>query len=143
VTVRLGLGESGRGESGRGGRVLRTGQVAAEAGVNVQTLRYYERRGLLPEPARSPGGHRAYPAETVARLRMIKAAQRLGFTLDEIAVLLGRRRSDLHGKAVAKLAELEAKIQDLDATRTRLAAVVAAGCDDLTNCTAPACPFSR
>lgn len=60
---------------------LRSSQVAAAAGVNPQTLRYYERRGLLAEPERSLGGHRLYPAEAVTVLRVIKAAQRLGFTL--------------------------------------------------------------
>ena len=70
------------------GAALRSGQVAVAAGVNVETLRYYERRGLLAEPDRSPGGHRLYPAETVTVLRVIKAAQRLGFTLEEVADLL-------------------------------------------------------
>ena len=69
---------------------LRSGQVAAAAGINPQTLRYYRRRGLLAEPDRSLGGHRADPAETVTVLRVIKAAQRLGFTLDEVAGLPGR-----------------------------------------------------
>ena len=63
---------------------LRSGAVAAAAGVNVETLRYYERRGLLREPSRSLGGHRLYPAEAVTTLRVIKAAQQLGFTLDEL-----------------------------------------------------------
>jgi MerR family mercuric resistance operon transcriptional regulator len=57
---------------------LRSSQVAAAAGVNVQTLRYYERRGLLSEPQRSLGGHRLYPPEAVTTLQVIKAAQRLG-----------------------------------------------------------------
>ena len=63
---------------------LRAGEVAQAAGVNRQTLRYYERRGLLAEPDRSPGGHRLYDDQAVTTLRVIKAAQRLGFTLDEI-----------------------------------------------------------
>jgi DNA-binding transcriptional MerR regulator len=77
-----------------GGDGLRSGQVAAAAGVNVETLRYYERRGLLAVPDGSPGGHRLYPAEAVTVLRVIKTAQRLGFTLDEVADLLevGRHR---------------------------------------------------
>ncbi|MFD0803890.1 MerR family transcriptional regulator, partial [Streptomonospora algeriensis] len=70
------------------GPVLRSGQVAEAAGVNLQTLRYYERRGLLAEPQRSNGGHRLYPPEAVTVLRVIKAAQRLGFTLQEVADLL-------------------------------------------------------
>lgn len=63
---------------------LRSGQIAHAAGLNQQTLRYYERRGLLAEPDRTPGGHRIYPAETVTVLRVIKAAQRLGFSLQEV-----------------------------------------------------------
>ncbi len=76
---------------------LRSGQVAEAAGVNVQTLRYYERRGLLSEPERSNGGHRLYGEDAVTSLRVIKAAQRLGLTLDEVAELLeaGRHR---HGR---------------------------------------------
>ena len=67
---------------------MRSAQVARAAGVNLQTLRYYERRGLLAEPDRSPGGHRLYPPEAVTVLRVIKGAQRLGFSLDEVADLL-------------------------------------------------------
>ena len=75
MTGRTGTGGVGAPEG------LRSGQVAAAAGVNIETLRYYERRGLLSEPDRSPGGHRMYDAEAVKTLRVIKAAQRLGFTL--------------------------------------------------------------
>jgi DNA-binding transcriptional MerR regulator len=117
---------------------VRTGEVARRAGVNVQTLRYYERRGLLPTPARTSGGHRVYAPATVGLLRTIKAAQGLGFTLDEIALLLASgRRPGLHRRAVAKLAEVEAKIEELSAARGTLAAIVAAGCDDLTDCSCP------
>lgn len=63
---------------------LRTGEVAARAGVNVQTLRYYERRGLLKEPERRTSGYREYPADAVQLIRFIKRAQELGFTLSEI-----------------------------------------------------------
>ncbi|GLX96736.1 MerR family DNA-binding transcriptional regulator [Herbidospora sp. NBRC 101105] len=75
---------------------LRSGQVAQQAGVNPQTLRYYERRGLIAEPPRSPGGHRAYPPETVDLLIVIKAAQRLGFTRidDRLAETSGRPNAD-------------------------------------------------
>ena len=89
---------------------MRSAQVARAAGVNQQTLRYYERRGLLAEPDRSPGGHRLYPPEAVTVLRVIKAAQRLGFSLDEVADLLqtGRHR---HGHTDAGLqAHAAAKI---------------------------------
>ncbi|HUZ24899.1 MAG TPA: MerR family transcriptional regulator [Streptosporangiaceae bacterium] len=67
---------------------LRSGQLARAVGVNQQTLRYYERRGLLAAPHRTAGGHRLYPPETVTVLRLIKAAQRLGFSLREVADVL-------------------------------------------------------
>jgi MerR family mercuric resistance operon transcriptional regulator len=131
---------------------LRSSEVAAAAGVNPQTLRYYERRGLLAEPERSLGGHRLYPAEAVTALKVIKAAQRLGFTLDEVADLLeaGRhphRRADagLQARAQAKLAEVEAKIADLRAIADNLRAAADAGCDDLITCAGQACcpiPFA-
>lgn len=124
---------------------LRSGEVAEQAGVNVQTLRYYERRGLLTEPARSLGGHRLYPPDTVALLNVIKAAQRLGFTLDEVADLIaaGRRHPtpDLRQRAIDKLAEIDARIAALQAIRGTLAEVVQARCDSLTNCTCADCPM--
>ncbi|MCZ7421552.1 MerR family transcriptional regulator [Verrucosispora sp. WMMA2121] len=129
---------------------LRSGQLADAAGVNRQTLRYYERRGLLASPQRSPGGHRIYPAETVDLLRVIKTAQRLGFTLDEVADLLdaGRhrhgRRPDggLRARARSKLAEIERKLADLTVVRDTLRAAISAGCDDLVACAdSPCCPL--
>jgi MerR family mercuric resistance operon transcriptional regulator len=99
---------------------LRSGQVAQAAGVNRQTLRYYERRGLLAEPDRTLGGHRLYPPQAVTVLRVIKAAQRLGFTLEEVADLLvagrhrhgGPRDVGLQAQATAKLGEVEKRIED-------------------------------
>ncbi|BCJ69429.1 MerR family transcriptional regulator [Polymorphospora rubra] len=125
---------------------LRSSQVAAAAGVNLQTLRYYERRGLLAEPERTLGGHRLYPPGTVALLNVIKAAQRLGFTLDEVAELLdaGRRRhptADLRQRAIDKIAEIDAKVANLTAIRAALTDVVDARCDSLTNCTCADCPI--
>ena len=67
---------------------LTIGQLATAAGVNVETIRYYQRLGLLDEPEKPAGGHRRYPAEQVKRLRFIKRAQALGFTLTEVAALL-------------------------------------------------------
>ena len=67
---------------------MRVGEVAERAGVNVETLRYYERRGLLPAPERTPSGHRRYDDETVRFVRAIKEAQAVGFTLAEIAEYL-------------------------------------------------------
>lgn len=127
---------------------LRTSQVAAAAGVNTQTLRYYERRGLLTEPDRSPGGHRLYPAEAVTVLRIIKGAQRLGFTLDEVAELLeaGRHRhrtdAGLQVRARTKLAEVDARLADLRTIRAALVEALDAGCDDLVVCAdSPCCPL--
>jgi len=71
-------------ESDIDSHTLRTGEVAAQAGVNVQTLRYYERRGLLKEPARRASGYREYPPDSIGLIRFIKRAQELGFTLTEI-----------------------------------------------------------
>ena len=128
---------------------LRSGSVAKAAGVNLQTLRYYERRGLIAEPQRSLGGHRVYPSEAVTVLRVVKAAQRLGFTLDEIAELLdvakhrhsARPYRNVAARARRKLVEIEAKIADLELIRDRLRAVADAGCDDLMACAEqPCCP---
>lgn len=129
---------------------LRSGQVARAAGVNQQTLRYYERRGLLAEPHRTLGGHRLYPAEAVTVLRVIKAAQRLGFSLDEVAELLQAGRhphpaasdAGLRGRAAAKIAEVEAKIADLTVIAGTLRAALEAGCEDLVECAeVPGCPL--
>jgi MerR family mercuric resistance operon transcriptional regulator len=130
---------------------LRSGQLAAAAGVNLQTLRYYERRGLLSEPQRTLGGHRLYPEEAVTRIRVIKAAQRLGFSLREAAELLdaGRHRHGssrdlgLQDRAAAKLAEVETRISDLEIIRDTLQAAIDAGCDDLVTCAGePDCPLA-
>ncbi|MEK7668481.1 MAG: MerR family transcriptional regulator [Gemmatimonadota bacterium] len=70
---------------------LTIGRVAAEVGVNIQTIRYYERRGLIPAPDRTPSGYRQYAADAISRLRFIKHAQELGFSLAEIQELLDLR----------------------------------------------------
>jgi DNA-binding transcriptional MerR regulator len=131
---------------------MRSAQVARAAGVNQQTLRYYERRGLLAEPDRSLGGHRLYPPEAVTVLRVIKAAQRLGFSLEEVADLLrtgrhrhGRRDAGLQAHAAAKIAEIDTRINDLQIIRETLVAAMDAGCDDLMACATTDCcplPFS-
>lgn len=129
---------------------LRSGQVAEAAGVNLQTLRYYERRGLLAEPERSLGGHRLYPEQAVTIVRIIRASQRLGFTLDDVAELLetGRHRhgrrpdASLHAKAVTKLAEIEQRIADLQVIADTLQVALDVGCDDVMACAASAdCPL--
>lgn len=126
---------------------LRSGQLARAAGVNVQTLRYYERRGLLPEPGRSLGGHREYDPQAVTVLRVIRGLARLGFTLTEIAELIevGSHRGPrpgLRAAATAKRAEVEAKIDHLTRIHATLSAVIAADCSDLAECSCdPACPI--
>jgi MerR family mercuric resistance operon transcriptional regulator len=128
-------------------RALRSGQLAKAAGVNVQTLRYYERRGLLPEPQRTLGGHREYGPDAVTVLRVIRGLARLGFTLDEISELIevGSHRGPRPGlgeAATAKLAEVEAKIADLHEVRNTLTNVLTAGCSDLAECSCtPGCPI--
>lgn len=117
---------------------LRSGQVAEAAGVSVQTLRYYERRGLLEAPDRTLGGHRVYGADTVTLLRVIKPAQRMGFTLAEVVDLLetaaGRRRSrgarDLAGRIRVKIDELDRQIEHSCLDAACADAVACAGDDD-------------
>ncbi len=130
---------------------LRVSEVAEAARVNTETLRYYERRGLIEKPARSPGGHRLYDEQTVTTLRVIKAAQRLGFTLDEVADLIevGRRRgpaADLQVRAREKVVEVDQRIADLKTIRTSLLAAIDAGCKDLHECAGNDCcpiPFGE
>lgn len=102
------------------------GELANRAGVNVQTVRYYERRGLLPDPRRRGTGYRAYTEGTLHRLRFIKRAQELGFTLAEIESLLGLRlrgsttAAHVKARAEEKVAEIEKKIADLARIRDAL-----------------------
>ncbi len=109
---------------------LSTGDVAREAGVNIQTLRYYERRGLLQAPQRSEGGHRQYLAESVRLIRFIKRAQDLGFTLKEVEELLvlrsarGRECSRVQRLASAKLTDVDEKITQLRAIRRAISTLV-------------------
>jgi Hg(II)-responsive transcriptional regulator len=113
--------------------MMRIGKVAAEAGVNVQTLRYYERRGLVPEPERGSSGYRAYDPDTVRLVRFIKRAQELGFTLREIEDLIElrhrpRRGADVRAVAAAKVEDIERRIRQLKAMGKALGGLVAA-CD--------------
>lgn len=111
---------------------MRTHELAEHAGVNAQTLRYYERRGLLAEPGRSPAGYRDYPADAVAVVRFIKRAQRLGFSLEQVRELLhlagGGMDSGEAARALAEshIADLDTKIADLDRLRDALRDVTAA-----------------
>jgi len=109
---------------------LKVGVVAAQAGVGVQTLHYYERLGLLPKPQRSAGNYRLYSAEAVRRLRFIKKAQALGLNLQEIKEVLDLRdRQKAPCGRVATLAEkrfeeIDRKIAELRAFRRELAKVL-------------------
>jgi MerR family mercuric resistance operon transcriptional regulator len=103
---------------------LTIGRLAESADVNVETVRYYQRRGLMREPARPPGGVRRYSDDDATRIRFIKRAQQLGFTLDEVANLLkledGRSCRETERFARQKLALVEARIADLGRLRKTL-----------------------
>lgn len=105
------------------------GRVAEAAGVNVETIRFYQRQGLLAEPARPPGGVRRYGIEFVPRLRFIKRAQQLGFSLAEVQRLLVLEDPHSCGKArslaAEKLALVETRIADLERMRGVLKELVA------------------
>jgi len=117
--------------------------------VNVETLRYYERRGLLPEPERLPSGHRRYDEETVRFLRAIKEAQSVGFTLAEIGEYLGAARRSgspsetLRVRMAAKIDEIDSRIAGLRRMREELARVVGCACDSLDHCTCGAAYLAR
>ena len=113
---------------------LTRGSLARQVGVNPETIRFYESRKLLPAPDRNASGYRQYPPESVQRLRFIKRAQALGFTLEEIVELL-RLRTDRRGssRAVKRVAEekleiIDGKIRDLRRMRRSLGELVRA-CD--------------
>jgi MerR family transcriptional regulator, copper efflux regulator len=103
------------------------GELARRAGVNVQTVRYYERRALLAEPARRASGYRVYDAETLDRLQFVRRAQALGFTLTEIAELLALRMdphttaASVKARAEEKLTAIDEKLRDLARLRCSLA----------------------
>lgn len=121
---------------------LTIGKVATQEGVAIDTIRYYEREGLLPLPARRPSGYREYPADTVKRLRFIRRAKDLGFTLGEIADLLQlteRSQHDMAGMkqaAEAKLVLVQAKLTELQRMRKALRQMVTAcpGHGEMADC---------
>ena len=110
---------------------LTIGQLAKQGGVNLETIRYYERRGILPTPPRSASGYRAFSKDSVRRLRFIKRAQALGFSLREIEELLslrarsGRSCGTVQARAKAKIADIDTKLQQLSAMRGALTRLVA------------------
>ena len=111
---------------------FKTGEVARAGGVNLETIRYYERRGLLPKPPRTPAGYRTFGADAVRRLRFIKHAQELGFSLKEIKELLALRVdartscADVRKRAEAKIADIDQKLRALRAMKRALVRLTAA-----------------
>jgi MerR family transcriptional regulator, mercuric resistance operon regulatory protein len=111
---------------------LTIGAFARAAGVNVETIRFYQRKGLLSEPARPPGGIRRYGEADVTRVRFVKSAQRLGFSLDEVAELLrlddGAHCDEARALAEHKLADVRARLADLRRMEAVLDALVGECC---------------
>lgn len=113
------------------------GQVARRAGVGVETVRFYEKKGLIPEPPRRSSGYREYPPETCDRITFIRRAKTLGFTLEEIGELLElrvhptRSCATVRKRAGAKIGAIEEKIADLRRMRTTLRRLIR-DCDSNT-----------
>lgn len=107
------------------------GVVAERAAVNIETLRYYERRGLIPTPPRTAANYRRYPPDTVKRVRFVKHAQDLGFSLKEVRELLSLRAApktrctDVRQRAEAKIRAIDEKLRSLRAMRRALSGLVA------------------
>jgi Hg(II)-responsive transcriptional regulator len=121
---------------------LTIGQLAREAGVNLESIRFYETRGLVPEPPRSRTGYRLYAQDTVRRIRFIKRAQELGFSLHEIGELLALRAdphasgANIRDRAIAKIRGIAEKIADLERIKVHLEQLAAAcsGCGSVEHC---------
>lgn len=119
---------------------MKIGRVASEAGVTVDTVRFYERRGLLPAPERRPSGYREYPTVTVERIRMARSMQHLGFTLDEIIDMLhahdtGTATCDSERwRLESAIERIDAKIAELRRTRRLVT-------DTMKECRAGRCRF--
>jgi len=110
-------------------RDMTIGVLARSAGVNLETIRYYQRRGLIATPRKPPGGIRRYPHTALAQLRFIKRAQQLGFSLNEIRELLAlgeQSCSATRRVAERRLADIEARLHDLQAMRRTLARLIQA-----------------
>jgi MerR family mercuric resistance operon transcriptional regulator len=129
--------------NGRGQR-LAIGELSGRTGVNIETVRYYEKIGLLPPPARTEGGHRAYEDTHVARLTFIRRARELGFTLDKVRSLLklvdgGHAYScaDVRTVTVEHLDDVRKKIRDLKRLERTLSGIVS-HCEGGT---VPECPI--
>jgi len=109
---------------------LTIGQLAKQADVNIETIRYYQRRQLIPEPPKPPSGYRQYSEDDLTRIQFIKRAQALGFSLNEIAELLTLRIesetvcSDVQQQAEAKITDIDLKIQLLQRMKQTLSGLV-------------------
>ena len=119
-------------------RRLTIGWAAREAGIGVETVRFYERQGLLAEPPRTESGYRDYSPDVVNRLLFIRRAKELGFTLNEIKELLSLHFCpDIKALAEAKIADIESKIETLAAMKTVLRGLV----DQCEHCASDECPI--
>jgi MerR family copper efflux transcriptional regulator len=109
---------------------LQIGEIAQKTGVTVETIRFYEKQGLIETPQRSASGYRQYPAETVKRVRFIQRAKEVGFTLKDISELLALRQepgtscADIKLRATQKIEEVDQKIQDLKRIREALGRMI-------------------
>lgn len=123
--------------------MLTIGQLAVRTGVNVETIRYYERAGVMPLPQRTEGGHRAYADADVLRLGFVRRARQLGFSLDDVRELLGLvdrgdvTCAEVQERTVRHLAEIRARIDDLQRMERTLAAAAERCAGDGT----PDCPI--
>ena len=123
-------------------KALTVGRLAREAGINLETVRFYERKGLLPKPPRSASGYRLYSPDTARQLKFIKRAQELGFSLREIRELLALRMSPLRDNAEirrrteSKISDIESKIKTLESMKETLRKLAqsCAGCAPDSKC---------
>lgn len=118
------------------------GALSKRSGVNIETIRYYERVGLIPPPPRSPGGHRVYGKPHLERLRFIRRSRDLGFSVEEVHTLLGMvdggyTCAEVQALALRHLDQVRTKIADL----RRLEATLKSVSDECSGEAAPACPF--
>lgn len=110
-------------------KAITIGNVAKQAGIGIETIRFYERTGLLDEPPRNSSGYRQYQPETIVKLRFIKKAKQLGFTLKEIEELMALRHkhdarcSDIKAQANEKISNIEERIRDLSKMKEALLAL--------------------
>lgn len=111
---------------------MRIGQVAKRAGVNVETIRFYERKGLITQPPNNTGGYRQYPRDSIARIRFIRRAKELGFSLTEIAELLSLQANpkatcaDVKSRAEDKISTIHGRMKDLQRMKRSLEKLAAA-----------------